>query len=67
MSYGCHNRRPLQSHLLVQDGWRYVAGSDGATTRVPVMKRASVPMTKDCQHDSKTDTRCVGCKWRAAA
>lgn len=67
MNYGCHNRQPLRSHLIVQDGWRYVMGDEGLATRAPVMKRAEVPMTKDCQHtlDAPNDAKCKGCRWQA--
>jgi hypothetical protein len=67
MSYGCHNRAPLSSVLIVQDGWRYVAGSDGQTTRTPVLKRTPVYMSRDCQHtlDAPNDKKCKGCRWQA--
>jgi hypothetical protein len=67
MSYGCHNRKPLRSHQTVQAGWRYVMGDEGLATRVPVLKRAEVPMTKDCQHTlgEPKDPGCAGCRWRA--
>lgn len=72
MNYGCHNRKPLRSHLTVQDGWRYVAGFDThapgvmQTTRVPILRRAEVPMTKTCQHtlDAPKDPKCAGCRWQ---
>ena len=69
MSYGCHNRKPLQSHMTVQTGWRYFMGDEGLATRVPVLKRAAVPMTRDCQHtlDAPKDPKCAGCRWRAQA
>lgn len=68
MNYGCHNRQPLRSHLIVQDGWQTQSLSGGASwSRMPVMRLAEVPMTKDCQHtlDAPNDKKCKGCRWQA--
>jgi hypothetical protein len=67
MNYGCHNRQPLRSHLIVQDGWRYVPGEKGEPSRMPVLKRTPVYMSKDCQHtlDAPNDAKCKGCRWQA--
>ena len=60
MSYGCYNRKPLQRHVTVQDGW-YA----GINTRTARMVTIPDPMTKDCQYqkdDRYADPQCVGCK-----
>ncbi|CAB4158728.1 hypothetical protein UFOVP708_20 [uncultured Caudovirales phage] len=66
MTYGCHNRPPLRSVAVVQAGWRYVTGSDGQPTRIPVIRRVGDPMSKDCQHTigAPDDPGCGDCRWK---
>lgn len=58
MSYGCHNRKPLKTRAVVQDGYF----QDGVT-RTPRMIPIPDPMTKSCQYTatSPSDARCAGC------
>ena len=67
--YGCHNRPPLKTDVLVQTGWAHSVGIYGGPTREAIMGYRPDPMTKDCQHtlDAPHDPRCAGCKWTDAA
>ena len=60
MTYGCHNRAPLKTRVVVQDGWFM----DGVS-RTPHMVSLPNPMTKDCQFThtalGKIDKKCTGC------
>ena len=60
---GCHDRRPLRTTQVVQDGWFM----DGVT-RVPRMVSIPAVMAADCRYThnglGQADSRCVGCKWR---
>ena len=53
---GCHNRAPFLPELEVPDGW-----NDDGTRRVKVIPFV---MATDCQHDSREDERCGGCRWQ---
>lgn len=61
---GCHNRRQLQSKILVQDGW-FIDG----VSRLPKLTMIPDPMTKDCQYThtalGQQDPGCQGCRHRA--
>lgn len=58
MTYGCKDRTPLETSVLVQDGWIYEDH-----TRKPLMVVYPDPMTKDCQYQAEShDPQCVGCK-----
>lgn len=61
--YACHNRKPFQIVVTVQDGWIELAG-----TRVPDMKRIPFRNSPDCHYSTsnlgQVDSRCEGCKWR---
>ncbi len=63
MTYGCHNREPLNDLALVQDGWIHSQGS-----RTPVMILIPDPMTKNCHYtttaDGQRDPKCLGCRHR---
>lgn len=57
--HGCHNRRPLATRAVVQNGW-YMDG----TTRAPRMESIPVPKSRDCKHERRqTDPGCTACKW----
>ena len=60
---GCHNRAPLKTLVVVQDGW-YMDGY----TRTPRMASIPNPMTKTCQYTrtalGAADKGCAGCKWQ---
>lgn len=57
--HGCHNRPPLRTRAMVQDGWFL----DGVT-RMPRMIAIPDPMTKECQYTklNPKDERCKNCK-----
>ena len=58
MSYGCHNRPPLRTRAVVQDGYFF----DGVT-RTPKMIAIPDPMSKDCRYSKDhDDPGCTGCK-----
>lgn len=58
---GCHNRKPLNTHAVVQFGW-----INKGIFKIPHMIKIIDPMTKDCQYQklNKTDPKCDECKWR---
>lgn len=64
---GCHNRAPLRTSAVVQDGWFM----DGVT-RTPRMISVPHRMTTECQYSrdpmglGQQDPGCHGCRWRAA-
>lgn len=64
--YGCHDRPPLNTSTVVQDGWEYLPdpqGRPGYMTRVPIMKVIPMPMSRGCHYDkAKGDSRCTDCK-----
>lgn len=57
--YACHNRLPFVDRTTLRDH------------RCRVTATWSAVMAKDCQFSKtdlgKADSRCEGCKWRAAA
>lgn len=61
--HACHNRKPFQVSMAVQDGWIEMAGS-----RVPSMTRIPFRNTPNCEYSLSprglTDPACDGCKWR---
>ena len=64
MSYGCFNRAPLETRVIVQDGW-----IDDDHTRMPLMVNWPDPMTKTCNYqadDKYNDPQCQGCKHKEA-
>jgi hypothetical protein len=63
---GCHNRPPLHTYLLVQDGW-HLDPSAPTLSRNPVMRLVPAPMSKDCRHtvSEPSDPGCTGCRWQA--
>lgn len=54
--YGCFDREPYRTDLMVQDGWT----EDGRRNMVPI----PFVMSMDCKTDIPDDPRCQGCKWR---
>ena len=66
MKYGCHNRTPLKTSLIVQSG-HFMDG----VTRVPRMVSIPDPMTKMCQYQltqlGKFDNKCIGCTHKSCA
>ena len=60
--YGCHNRKPLRTTALVQQGWARIG------YHVEARHTVSIPdeMTKDCQYRKtelgKVDPKCEGCR-----
>lgn len=65
MSYGCFNRSPLKTSVIVQDGW-YMDGH----TRLSRMISIADPMTKTCQYsrdDRYADPGCIGCAHKSKA
>jgi hypothetical protein len=63
MTYGCHNREPLNDLVTVQAGWQSHQGS-----RTPVLITITDPMTKDCQYtktpQGQADPGCQRCRHR---
>lgn len=60
MSYGCFNRKPLKTQIVVQSG-HFMDG----VTRTPRMISIPDPMTKTCQYskfDIYNDPQCQNCK-----
>lgn len=54
--YGCHNRKPFEKVVRVQDGW-----FNEVTRR---MKSIPFRMSEQCEYDlKKTDERCKECNW----
>lgn len=68
--YACHNRKPFNDTLIVQDGWTGQV-SDGEHTRRPRMVTIPFVMARECvyaQSDlGKADTRCGDCHHRPSA
>jgi len=60
--YGCWNRAPLRTQVIVQSGW----WMDGVS-RTARMVSIPDPMTKDCQYskDKTDDAGCIGCKHKS--
>jgi len=62
---GCHNRRSYKTSTPVQDG-HFMDG----VTRTPKMVSVPFRMSTECNYThtdlGRADSRCNGCKWRAA-
>lgn len=65
--HGCHNRKPIRSDIVVQQGWEYEWKGFNSLTRKPLLATMPDPMTKDCQYSksSPNDPSCADCKWKA--
>lgn len=61
--YGCHNRPPLRTRAMVQDGWNMSDWFMGVMTKTPLMIEIPDPMSKDCQYvPPQPDPKCSGCQ-----
>lgn len=69
--YGCHNRKPLKTGAVVQEGWHdtVLSIANLSMTRQPVMVAVPDEMSKDCRYTrtdlGQADAKCEGCKHRA--
>ena len=69
MAYGCYNREPFKSEVVVQDGWHQPSG-DRASTKAPALVKVPFRMSTECQYSQdpmghgQKDPGCVGCKYQ---
>lgn len=68
--YACHNRKPFNDTLVVQDGWTGQVSS-APHTRRPHMVTIPFVMARECMYARTAlgvaDTRCAGCGHRPSA
>lgn len=70
MTYGCHNRKPYLSTLVVQEGWT-LSVEIADVYRKARMTHAPHKMSTDCRYteseNGQNDPKCERCSWKKSA